>query len=247
MAKNKISVCLASYNGINYIKEQIESILALISLEDEVIVCDDASTDSTCGIIKSFNDSRIKLIKNNTNLGPVKTFERALSYAKGEYIFLSDQDDIWEAEKVEKTLKIFEENPDLLMVHHTLSLIDSEGNIISQNWNPLSEGKVSRLSFLFRQLIKGQIWGCAAAFKGSLLSGLLPFPKYVYAHDHWLAVVSAVKGDVYLLNQPLVRHRIHQNNVTPKKGLSFLGKFLKRWALFKLFIIALDKKISKIL
>lgn len=245
MVKNKISVCLASYNGINYIKEQIESILTLIGFLDEVIVCDDASTDLTCEIIESFNDSRIKLIKNDTNLGPVKTFEKALLYAKGEYIFLSDQDDIWEAGKVDKTLKVFEENPDLLMIHHTLSLIDSEGNIINQNWNSLNEGKACRLSFLFRQLIKGQIWGCAAAFKGSLLSSLLPFPKYVYAHDHWLAVVSAVNGNVYLLNQPLVRHRIHQNNVTPKKGLSFLGKFLTRWALCKLFIIALNKKISK--
>ena len=91
----KISVCMAAYNGENYIEKQISSILCQLKPDDELVIVDDCSKDRTINVIKNFNDSRIKLLKNKFNYGVVATFERALSAAEGNIIFLSDQDDEW--------------------------------------------------------------------------------------------------------------------------------------------------------
>ena len=96
----KISVCMASYNGSKYIKNQIQSILIQLNNKDQLIIVDDCSIDNTLQIIKNFKDSRIKLIKNNRNVGVVATFQKAMKFAKGDIIFLSDQDDEWLDNKV---------------------------------------------------------------------------------------------------------------------------------------------------
>ena len=98
----KISVCIATYNGERYIREQLDSILSQLSLDDEVIISDDGSKDSTIEIISSYLDSRIKVFKNNGKHGYVGNFENALNHSSGDFIFLSDQDDIWELQKIEK-------------------------------------------------------------------------------------------------------------------------------------------------
>ena len=90
-----ISVCIATYNGEKYIKEQLLSILPQLGKKDEVIISDDHSTDNTLDIVKGLNDNRIKIVMNNREKGYTSNFENALSYAIGDYIFLSDQDDIW--------------------------------------------------------------------------------------------------------------------------------------------------------
>ena len=87
MSTKRISVCVATYNGENYVRQQIESILCQLKADDEIIISDDMSTDSTLEIVKSFNDSRIKIYLHEKEHGFVKNFENALSYAKGDYIF----------------------------------------------------------------------------------------------------------------------------------------------------------------
>lgn len=96
-----ISVCIATYNGEKYIKEQLLSILPQLGKKDEVIISDDHSTDNTLDIVKGLNDNRIKIVMNNREKGYTSNFENALSYAIGDYIFLSDQDDIWMSNKVD--------------------------------------------------------------------------------------------------------------------------------------------------
>ncbi len=103
-----ISVAMATYNGEKYIKEQLESILLQLENQDEVIVSDDGSTDHTLKIIESLNDQRIKILKGPRN-GVKQNFAHALSFCKGKYIFLSDQDDIWLENKVKHLLTCFEE------------------------------------------------------------------------------------------------------------------------------------------
>ena len=110
-----ISVCMATYNGERYIKRQIDSILYQLGEDDELIISDDGSTDRTLEIIKKYNDSRIKIYEHikKAELSKVKklrnfyyatsNFENALIHSRGEYIFLADQDDIWESEKVTST------------------------------------------------------------------------------------------------------------------------------------------------
>src|SRR5579871_1607034 len=98
-----ISVCMATYNGERYILKQLQSIISQLSENDEIVISDDSSTDNTINIIKSFNDSRIRLYENNKFGSPIFNLENALKHAKNDFIFLSDQDDLWESNKV-KTL-----------------------------------------------------------------------------------------------------------------------------------------------
>ena len=99
-----ISVALACYNGENFIYEQIQSIINQTITDLEIIICDDKSTDNTIDIIHNIKDKRIKLYQNNIQLGVVKNFEKAISLCNGEYIALSDQDDVWVEKKLEKQL-----------------------------------------------------------------------------------------------------------------------------------------------
>lgn len=90
-----ISVCMPTYNGEKFIRIQLESILSQLGNDDEIVISDDSSTDKTVEITKSFNDSRIHLLENNTFHSPIYNLENALKNAKGDFIFLSDQDDEW--------------------------------------------------------------------------------------------------------------------------------------------------------
>ena len=105
----KISVCIATYNGEKYIRDQLESILSQLDFCDEIVVSDDHSSDKTIAIIKSFNDDRIRVIYNSGQKGYTSNFENALKHAKGEYIFLSDQDDIWLKGKVDKCMEYLQD------------------------------------------------------------------------------------------------------------------------------------------
>src|SRR5690554_2119128 len=95
-----ISVCMATYNGGRYIEEQLNSILSQLGPDDEVIICDDCSTDNTVEKATAIGDSRIKIFRNEKNLGYIRNFEKSVVLANGDYIFLSDQDDIWPSGRI---------------------------------------------------------------------------------------------------------------------------------------------------
>jgi len=109
----KLSVALCTYNGEKFIEQQINSILNQSISIDEIVICDDQSTDKTVEILKKLQSEHkaIVVIENEINLRSTKNFEKAISLCTGDFIFLSDQDDVWNAQKVEKTLAIFKENP----------------------------------------------------------------------------------------------------------------------------------------
>lgn len=238
----KVSVCLASYNGERFIIHQILSILGQLTLNDELIICDDGSQDETIGNIKKINDTRIIVYSFLENVGHVRNFERALKYASGDIIFLADQDDIWSPEKYELVKDCFISNPDIQLIQHSLALIDSNSLVLSPHWNPLKNGRQSRNLYLLRQVVKCQVFGCALAFRRSLLDVILPFPKHVYAHDHWIAIAAGIFGGVFFLNIPLVQYRHHDRNVTPKNGLKWYRKLLVRFILIKLLYISVIRK-----
>ena len=106
--RESVSVCMASYNGAFYIKQQIESILPQLGQEDELIIVDDCSVDDTIEVILSIPDNRIQLHRNISNKGVVKTFEEAVCLAKNEFVFLADQDDIWTENRVERMLQVLQ-------------------------------------------------------------------------------------------------------------------------------------------
>lgn len=219
--KFMISVCIATYNGGKHIKQQIESILSQLSEFDEIIVSDDNSADDTINILKSFNDDRIKIFSNhstdrvnrhkysNSHYNVTCNFENTLLQAKGDYIFLADQDDVWEPNKV-STIMPFLENG--CVVQSNYSIIDSKARTLETKHfdNPPING-------FFSNLIHQPFHGCCMAFPKSLLSIALPFPRNLIMHDNWLGLLSQIYGyRIQYIETPLIKYRRYNGNVSPQ-------------------------------
>lgn len=221
-----ISVCMATYNGERYIKQQIDSILCQLNQEDELIISDDMSTDKTLDIVREYNEPRIKIYLHDKDHGFVKNFENALLYAKGDYIFLSDQDDLWMPNKVEKTLEYLKQND--FVVSDCLTIND-RGEIISQS-------RIKDFSIktgFIRLMIKTRYLGCCMAFNKNVLSAILPFPNngYLIEHDLWIASVAECYFKTSLINEPLICYRRHGSNTSSggnDKGYSLSIKAYRR-------------------
>lgn len=205
----KISVCLASYNGEKYIKEQLDSILPQLSQNDEVIISDDGSTDKTIDVVRNFNDLRIKIVENNLGKGYSRNFENAINNASGEYIFLSDQDDFWMPNKVELMLERLKVS----------DLVISDALISDGNLKPTlgSHFKIhgTKKGFL-NNWIQTRYIGACMAFRKEMLTKLLPFPpnQFLCAHDYWIANIGEFYYKVELINIPLIKYRRHGENAS---------------------------------
>ena len=206
-----ISVCMATYNGEKYIKEQLSSILSQLSEKDEIIVSDDSSTDKTVEIIESFQDKRIKILKNNKFRQPNLNFENALKYSKGDIIFLSDQDDVWVKNKVEIILNQLKK----------YDLIVSDAFITNEKLNITNESLFSEVNSnrgILKNIIKNTYYGCCMAFKRKVLKKALPFPKTrEIGHDLWLGIIADRYFKVKFLKEKLIYFRRHENTLTTIK------------------------------
>lgn len=205
----KISVCMAAYNGQKYIEKQIGSIVNQIEKNDEIIIVNDCSTDNTAKIIYKCNDSRIKVISNEQNLGVVNSFHKAMKYAEGNLIFLSDQDDIWMPYKVQKIKQIFLGNPDVTLVVSDAQIIDESDRIINESFFKL-RGEFN--SGILSNLVKNKYHGCTMAFKKEMLQLYLPFPKNIPMHDMWIGMINSIYGKTFYMDEPLIQYRIHSEN-----------------------------------
>lgn len=234
----RISVCLALYNGADYIKEQLDSILGQLSDTDEIIISDDGSTDGSIKIIQELADPRIRLTRNTAEKNLILNFENALTHARGRYIFLSDQDDIWEPEKVEVMLTCLEEY-DLVVCD--CSIIDQKGDSINDSYFKLRR---SGKGFI-KNLIKNRYVGCCMAFNRFILEKSLPMPGNIPMHDWWIGMVAETCGTSFFCEKALVRYRRHKNNISPLTSYnqySFLAKIRFRIQLFSaLTTMALQK------
>ena len=204
-----ISVCMATYNGAEFVLEQINSILIQLGENDELIISDDGSSDDTKAIITSVNDHRIKLMENKYKHGYTANFYNALKYAKGEYIFLSDQDDIWLPNKVEMVLKHLRE---VDFVHTNAKIVDVNLNTICESRN----AKYGVKSGYINNLVRSRYLGCCMAFNRSVLKSLFPVPIYdnSYPHDLWIALISEKYFRTRLIEDCLVLYRRHEGNVS---------------------------------
>lgn len=214
-------VCIATYNGMPFVREQIKSILAQTFVVNKIVIADDASSDGTQSAILDFECSSIQLHQFSSNIGHVRNFERALSYCSSDVIFLCDQDDVWAPEKVELVLNVFRDNPDVSLVCHGSSIIGRECDLMSEKYIQLIHGKQPTFLFMIYELFQPRIYGCTMAFRRSVLNIALPFPSSVYAHDHWVAFAASVIGNIYYIDKKLVSHRWHDSNLTPRARRNF--------------------------
>lgn len=208
-----ISVCMATYNGQDYIIEQIKSIISQIKLNDEIIIVDDCSKDSTVELIESLNDSRIKIFKNKTNMGHVFSFNRSINLAKYEVIFLSDQDDIWVEGRVRLML---EKLNNKLLVSSNFNNFSGDFNNQSPSSSPLKESDSSKnFKNIFRIFLgKSDYFGCAMAFRKDLINTIIPIPKYVESHDLWIAMCANLMNSNIHLDKITLLRRLHHSNLT---------------------------------
>jgi glycosyltransferase involved in cell wall biosynthesis len=220
---------MAVYNGSQYIYEQVASILPQLGGEDEIVAVDDASQDASVAIIEGFHDKRIHIVRQERNHGVISTFGRALQESKGEIIFLSDQDDVWRGDKVERCLQVFREHPGVTLVMSDLVNIDAAGRITSE---PRSKTRRFHAG-LFHNLVRNHYQGSAMAFRRSILEYCLPFPADIPMHDWWIGLVNQFVGNAEFIEEPLLFYRRHGGNESPENH-ALIGKMLRwRWPLVK--------------
>jgi glycosyltransferase involved in cell wall biosynthesis len=225
----RISVCLATYNGGKYIKQQLDTILSQLGPLDEVIISDDGSKDQTITIVNAFNDDRISIFHNDTyTKGPVGNFENAISKAQGDIIFLSDQDDIWLPNKVARHLE----------AHAKFDLVVSNAIVTDENQNVLFQSffkvRGSRKGMI-KNLFRNSYIGCCMSFKKEIATASMPFPADIHMHDWWIGLVAELKGSICFVEEPLMYYIRHSENAsdTLVKTLPVLKQMKNRLILLK--------------
>ena len=203
-----ISVCIPTYNGEKFIHKQLESILKQLSDNDEVIISDDSSTDNTLGIIRTFSDKRIKLFEHNQFHSPIYNLENALKQANGDYIFLSDQDDEWQDNKVAVCMEHLKKS-DLII--HNADVVDGKGNVLHESFYELNHTKKGKIY----NVIKNGYLGCCMCFNKKLLNVILPFPKKLPMHDIYIGNYAAFNDfKISFIDEKLIHYRRHGNNAS---------------------------------
>jgi glycosyltransferase involved in cell wall biosynthesis len=229
-----ISVCMASFNGSKYIEEQLKSILSQLAADDEVVIVDDSSQDDTVSKILSFNDPRINLVKNDVNCGVITSFERSIRHACGDFIFLSDQDDVWLPGKVNKIMELFTDFPAVTLCLSDALIIDEFGE---PNARTYFETRGSFKRGILSNIIKNRFLGCAIAFKKSTVSYALPIPSNIPAHDMWIGLINEIYGKTIFIKEPLFHYRRHSYNVSSMTRANIVT--MMRWRFILIYQLSL--------
>lgn len=221
----RVSVCLASFNGINFIREQVSSILSQLSSDDELIVSDNGSTDGTMEFLTQISDPRVVVVVCSRR-GVTANFQNAMLVAKGRYVFLSDQDDVWLPGRLAKALLQLERGFDLVAVGMTV--IDSHGRPQKHGLYPTG-GLVSNV-------VKNTYSGCCLAMSREFMEEVLPFPSHIPMHDWWIALVGLSLGSVCVVPEPLILYRRHGSNASATTEGS--GSRIYTKVLYRLIIVS---------
>lgn len=229
-----ISVALCTYNGERFLSEQLDSILNQTHKVDEIIICDDCSSDTTPLVLenyeKQFPDT-IKVFYNEKSLHVIKNFEKAIKKSNGDIILLCDQDDVWKENKVERTVQYFQDNPTMLGVFHELELMNQDNQTLHKtmlqklgvNQSLLSQIKNNNTWFQFL-LLRNIVTGAALAIKKEAKEYIFPFIANAIAiiHDYDIALVLSNQNKLGFLEEKLGYYRIHD---AQQVGIKQVEKF----------------------
>jgi glycosyltransferase involved in cell wall biosynthesis len=254
----KVSIALCTYNGENFIEEQLKSILEQSILPNEIVICDDRSTDNTLILIENTLANKnvtYKIIKNQQKLGVVRNFEKAISLSNGDYIFLCDQDDIWHENKIEVLLNYMDNHKNIDVVFTNAYLCgDKKGKL----WDLISFTKEKQKSWqengsLYTILRYKSICTAASmAIRNQAKEYLLPlYTAEDFIHDGLIAISAAINNRIDFLDQCLYSYRIHNEQWSAKvnkdKSYSFNQMLENKCAYLDIFIKRYNIKDKQIL
>lgn len=228
----RVSVCLATHNGALYLREQMDSILCQLGINDELVISDDGSTDATLEVVHSYHSSHIKLLPHKEFKSPIKNFEYILTSCKNEIIFLADQDDVWHSEKV-AIMKAALNDCDLVVCDCRIT--DEKLYTLFPSFFDLNKSKKG----LMKNFYKSSFVGCCMAFHRKVLTKALPFPAEISMHDQWIGLVAQKHFRVKFIPQILVDHRRHGQNyssTSERSKNSFGKKVISRFKLAKILL-----------
>ena len=215
-----LSVALCTYNGALYLREQLDSLAAQARLPDELVVCDDGSTDRTLAILDSFATAApfpVRIHRNRTRLGTPKNFERAIGLTTGAIIAFADQDDVWYPHKLKRLERELARSKRIGLVFSDADVVDDRlrpagyrlwqaRRAVGRNRRLIARGR------LFEALVRDNlVTGCTAAFRSDYKDLVIPVPA-ACAHDSWSALVVAAVADVARIDAPLLAYRQHAAN-----------------------------------
>lgn len=216
----KISIAMTTFNGAEYLQEQLQSFLYQTQQPNELIIIDDCSTDETETIISEFAKAApftVEYSQNENNLGYCSNFNATLMKTKGDFVFLSDQDDVWLDSKIAKTAEIFEQEPGKYLIIHDLAFCD-------QSLKPVGQTKLERLRSISGNH-RSYVTGMATAVRKEFLDLCLPIPNNpMITHDLWLHECANLLGVKKVIPDVLALYRRHSSNVTKDEILNTAKK-----------------------
>lgn len=220
MPRVKISVAMCTYNGAQFVRAQFESIIAQSRRPDEIVLCDDCSTDETRALLKQFATESpipVSLHFNEQNLGSVRNFEQAIRMCTGDVIALSDQDDVWRADKLQLIEQAFHKTPKAGLVFSDAELVDENLKSLDRRmWDAIAfdahKRKLVASGRALEVLITGwTVTGATMAFRSEFVNLALPVPAGIaMIHDGWIALTIAAVAKVVIIEEPLIKYRQHQ-------------------------------------
>ncbi len=212
-----LSIALCTWNGEAHLGAQLDSIAAQTRPPDELIACDDASTDGTLRVLEGFaarSPFPVRIYANAANAGTAKNFERSIGLCAGEVVALADQDDVWMPRKLEMIEETFSRRP-------SAGLVFSDAELVDEDLRPLGVRLWDRVEFTPERrgrfdagdawrvlLARNVVTGATMAFRRSYVNRLVPFPPS-WVHDAWIAFIVSLYADLGRIDEPLIRYRQH--------------------------------------
>ncbi|MBE5833128.1 MAG: glycosyltransferase [Butyrivibrio sp.] len=220
----KTSVVVCTYNGSDTIIEQLESIRNQTRAVDEVIVCDDRSTDNTVEVVRNYIEKETlqnwSVHVNDKNLGYGFNFFNGVEKTHGDYVFFCDQDDIWVKDRVEKMTDVMEKNSNILLLGSEFEPFTvSEDALRVPSWELKTfknDGSLEHLEFGPHNIFIG-CQGCTMCVRKSFWDSIVPYYFEGWAHDEFVWKMALVAGGLYFYHFTSLKRRVHSGNVSLHK------------------------------
>lgn len=219
----RVSIALCTFNGERFLGDQLDSFLVQSRLPNELLVCDDGSSDRTLEVLKDFarrSPFPLKIHRNEANMGFARNFEKAISLCSGDLIFPADQDDVWLPEKIEIMTQRFDSDPELRLVFTNADLVDEDLEPIGTDlygvaYNANFRESIAAGTLLDLLLKQNHLAGATLAFRRDLLEYLVPFPHNIpkMFHDGWIGLIGVASGGYEFIDLPLIRYRQHDRQL----------------------------------